>query len=449
MILAGMNVARFNFSHGEHADHKRMMDAVKQARAELGIPVAIMLDTKGPEYRIGRFEHSHITLKAGDSFTFTSDDIVGDEHRVSVSYKNLPNELDVGTQILLSNGLLEFRVTKIDGNNIETEVVIGGELSDRKSMSFPGKVLHQVFLSERDKDDLLFGIENDVDFVACSFVSNKENVEDVRCFLHEHGGDDIDIIAKIENRSGVDNIEEIIDAGDGIMVARGDMGVEIPFEQLPAIQKMMITTCRFRGKRVITATEMLESMIHNPRPTRAEISDVANAVYDGTSAVMLSGETAMGKYPVEAVAAMAKIAEQTERDIDYVERFHTAKFKIKNQIDALSHAACSLAIDIDAKLIVVCSRSGRTARLVSRFRSPKPIIGMTTDEKVWRKLALSWAVIPAMSEEFQSADVLFYHAVNVAKASGLVESGDVIVITGGQVNGKSGNTSLVKFETIK
>lgn len=449
MILAGMNVARFNFSHGEHADHKRMMDAVKQARAELGIPVAIMLDTKGPEYRIGRFEQSPITLKAGDSFTFTSDDIVGDEHRVSVSYKNLPNELEVGTQILLSNGLLEFRVTKIDGNNIETEVVIGGELSDRKSMSFPGKVLHQVFLSERDKDDLLFGIENDVDFVACSFVSNKENVEDVRRFLHEHGGDDIDIIAKIENRSGVDNIEEIIDAGDGIMVARGDMGVEIPFEQLPAIQKMMITTCRFRGKRVITATEMLESMIHNPRPTRAEISDVANAVYDGTSAVMLSGETAMGKYPVEAVAAMAKIAEQTERDIDYVERFHTAKFKIKNQIDALSHAACSLAIDIDAKLIVVCSRSGRTARLVSRFRSPKPIIGMTTDEKVWRKLALSWAVIPAMSEEFQSADVLFYHAVNVAKASGLVESGDVIVITGGQVNGKSGNTSLVKFETIK
>lgn len=449
MILAGMNVARFNFSHGEHADHKRMMDAVKQARAELGIPVAIMLDTKGPEYRIGRFEHSPITLKAGDSFTFTSDDIVGDEHRVSVSYKNLPNELDVGTQILLSNGLLEFRVTKIDGNNIETEVVIGGELSDRKSMSFPGKVLHQVFLSERDKEDLLFGIENDVDFVACSFVSNKENVEDVRRFLHEHGGDDIDIIAKIENRSGVDNIEEIIDAGDGIMVARGDMGVEIPFEQLPAIQKMMITTCRFRGKRVITATEMLESMIHNPRPTRAEISDVANAVYDGTSAVMLSGETAMGKYPVEAVAAMAKIAEQTERDIDYTERFHTAKFKIKNQIDALSHASCSLAIDIDAKLIVVCSRSGRTARLVSRFRSPKPIIGMTTDEKVWRKLALSWAVIPAMSEEFQSADVLFYHAVNVAKASGLVESGDVIVITGGQVNGKSGNTSLVKFETIK
>ena len=445
MILAGMNVARFNFSHGEHADHKKMMDAVKQARAELGIPVAIMLDTKGPEYRIGRFRNGKVTLAEGDSFTFTSEDILGDEHRVSVSYKNLPAELEVGSRILLANGLLEFRVTGIHGSEIDTVVENGGELTDRKSMSFPGKVLNQVFLSEQDKSDLLFGIENDVDFVALSFVSNKENVEDVRRFLHENGGDEIDIIAKIENRSGVDNI----DAGDGIMVARGDMGVEIPFEQLPAIQKMMITTCRFRGKRVITATEMLESMIHNPRPTRAEISDVANAVYDGTSAVMLSGETAMGKYPVEAVAAMAKIAEQTERSIDYTELFHTAKFKIKNQIDAISHAACSLAIDIDAKLIVVCSRSGRTARMVSRFRCPKPIIGMTTDEKVWRKLALSWAVIPAMSEEFQSADVLFYHAVSIAKKSGLVEPGDVIVITGGQVNGKSGNTSLVKFETIK
>ena len=417
MILAGMNVARFNFSHGEHADHKKMMDAVKEARAELGLPVAIMLDTKGPEYRIGRFRDGGITLNTGDRFTFTTDEILGDEHRVSVSYKNLPAELEEGAVILLANGLLEFHVTAIHGNDIETEIVNGGELTDRKSMSFPGRVLKQVFLSEQDKSDLLFGIENDVDFVALSFVS--------------------------------DNIVEIIDAGDGIMVARGDMGVEIPFEQLPAIQKMMITTCRFRGKRVITATEMLESMIHNPRPTRAEISDVANAVYDGTSAVMLSGETAMGKYPVEAVAAMAKIAEQTEHSINYTELFHTAKFKIKNQIDAISHAACSLAIDIDAKLIVVCSRSGRTARMVSRFRCPKPIIGMTTDEKVWRKLALSWAVIPAMSEEFQSADVLFYHAVAIAKKSGLVDPGDVIVITGGQVNGKSGNTSLVKFETIK
>lgn len=449
MIKAGMSVARFNFSHGEHSEHKKMMDAVKAARDELGLPVAIMLDTKGPEYRIGRFANGPVTLTAGNRFTFTTDDIQGDETRVSVSYKALPRELEPGAVILLANGLLEFHVTKISGNDIETEIINGGTLSDRKSMSFPGRVLNQVFLSEQDKADLLFGIENDVDFIALSFVSSKENVEDVREFLHANGGDDIDIIAKIENRSGVDNIVDIIDASDGIMVARGDMGVEIPFEQLPAIQKMMITTCRFRGKRVITATEMLESMIHNPRPTRAEISDVANAVYDGTSALMLSGETAAGSYPVEAVAAMAKIAEQTERDIDYNELFHTAKFKIKNQIDAISHSACSLAIDIDAKLIVVCSRSGATARMVSRFRSPKPIIGMTTDEKVWRKLALSWAVIPAMSEEFQSADVLFYHAVAVAKKSGLVSAGDVIVITGGQVNGCSGNTSLVKFETIK
>ena len=449
MCRAGMNVARLNFSHGVHEDHLRRIVMIRKVREKLGLPIAILLDTKGPEYRIKTFRNGKVTLKDGDRFTFTTDDVVGDDTKVSVNYRELAHELEPGDTILLSNGLLSFRVEEVEGADIHCTVLIGGELSDRKSMSFPGKVLNQVFLSEQDKSDLLFGIENDVDFVALSFVSNKENVEDVRRFLHENGGDEIDIIAKIENRSGVDNIVEIIDAGDGIMVARGDMGVEIPFEQLPAIQKMMITTCRFRGKRVITATEMLESMIHNPRPTRAEISDVANAVYDGTSAVMLSGETAMGKYPVEAVAAMAKIAEQTERSIDYTELFHTAKFKIKNQIDAISHAACSLAIDIDAKLIVVCSRSGRTARMVSRFRCPKPIIGMTTDEKVWRKLALSWAVIPAMSEEFQSADVLFYHAVSIAKKSGLVEPGDVIVITGGQVNGKSGNTSLVKFETIK
>ena len=429
MILAGMNVARFNFSHGEHADHKKMMDAVKQARAELGIPVAIMLDTKGPEYRIGRFRNGKVTLAEGDSFTFTSEDILGDEHRVSVSYKNLPAELEVGSRILLANGLLEFRVTGIHGSEIDTVVENGGELTDRKSMSFPGKVLNQVFLSEQDKSDLLFGIENDVDFVALSFVSNKENVEDVRRFLHENGGDEIDIIAKIENRSGVDNIVEIIDAGDGIMVARGDMGVEIPFEQLPAIQKMMITTCRFRGKRVITATEMLESMIHNPRPTRAEISDVANAVYDGTSAVMLSGETAMGKYPVEAVAAMAKIAEQTERSIDYTELFHTAKFKIKNQIDAISHAACSLAIDIDAKLIVVCSRSGRTARMVSNYRPKVPIYAVTTSEEYRRSLQLNWGVTPLLGKVVGDASFVLEQARNVVVKKGYVHKGDICVFT--------------------
>lgn len=449
MIKAGMNVARLNFSHGTHEEHLEKIEMIKRVRERMQQPIPIMLDTKGPEYRIRTFKNGKIELKPGDSFTFTSEEIEGDEERVSVSYKNLPNELCTGDTILLNNGLMEFRVDICEGQNIHTTVVIGGTLSDRKSMSFPGKVFKQEYLSEQDKQDLLFGIENDVDFVACSFVSVRENVDDVRNFLSENGGKEIDIIAKIENSTGVENIEEIIDASDGIMVARGDMGVEIPFEQLPAIQKKLITACRLRGKRVITATEMLESMISNPRPTRAEISDIANAVYDGTSAVMLSGETAAGKYPVEAVRAMAKIAEQAENDINYVKRFRSSEFIIKNQVDALSHACCALAIDIDAKIIVVCTRTGSTARMVSRFRQPKFIVGMTTDIKVWRKLALSWGVIPTISEEFQSADVLFYHAVRTAKDTGLAVPGDVIVITGGQTNGCSGNSSLIKFETVK
>ncbi len=449
MIAAGMNVARFNFSHGTHADHKRQMDAVKRVREKLNAPVAILLDTKGPEYRIGTFEDHKVMLGEGDDFTFTVENCVGNARPVSVSYKHLPEELSVGDTILLNNGLLEFAVTAVTDTEIVTRVVIGGELSDRKSMSFPGKHLEQEYLGEQDKADILFGIENDVDFIACSFVSVAEDVLTVRRFLKENGGEHIDLIAKIENRFGVDNIEEIIDVSDGIMVARGDMGVEIPFEQLPAIQKHMITTCRFKGKRVITATEMLESMISKPRPTRAEISDVANAVYDGTSAIMLSGETAMGSYPVEAVRAMARIAEQTETDIHYEKRFRTSDFKIKNAVDAISHATCDLSIDLGAKLIVACSLSGATARMISRFRCPTPIIGMTTDERAWRKLALSWAVVPVMSEAFTSTDVLFYHAASVAKRSGLAEKGDTIVITGGQTNGRTGNTSLIKYEVLR
>ena len=449
MMLAGMNVARFNFSHGDHADHKRRMDAVKRVREKLNLPIAMLLDTKGPEYRIGVFENKKVVLADGDDFVFTTEECIGNGSRVSVSYKKLPEELSVGDPILLNNGLLEFRVEETTETEIRTKVIIGGELSDRKSMSFPGKTLKQEYLSEKDKEDLLFGIENDVDFIACSFVSVKEDVLAIRNFINEHGGEKIDLIAKIENRSGVDNIEEIIEVSDGIMVARGDMGVEIPFEQLPAIQKYMITTCRYRGKRVITATEMLESMITKPRPTRAEISDVANAVYDGTSAVMLSGETAAGLYPVEAVRAMSKIVEQTEQDIDYVKRFRTSEFEIKNATDAISHATCDLSIDLGAKLILVCTRSGKTARMVSRFRSPITIIGLTTNEKAWRQLSLSWAVYPVMSEEFQSTDVLFYHATRVAKETGLASSGDAVVITGGLTNGHSGNTSLIKYEILR
>ena len=448
MCRAGMNVARLNFSHGVHEDHRRRIEMVKKVREALGMPIAIMLDTKGPEYRIKTFADKKVTLREGDSFVFTTDEIIGDETRVSVNYKELPRELEPGDTILLNNGLLNFHVEEIQGADIKCTVVIGGDLSDRKSMSFPGKVLKQVYLNEQDKSDLLFGIENGIDYVACSFVSCKQDLMDIRSFMQEHGGSDVDLIAKIENQSGVDNIEEICSVCDGIMVARGDMGVEIPFEELPAIQKKLITKCRMLGKRVITATEMLESMIHHPRPTRAEISDVANAVYDGTSAIMLSGETAAGKYPVESVKTMARIAETAEKSINYAVRFAEAEFKIKNTVDALSHATCGLAIDMDAKVIAVCSLSGMTARMVSRFRSPVDILGLTTNERTWRKLALSWGVTPVLSEQYDSIDVLFYQAKQAAIRHFDLSKGDRLILTGGMINGTSGNTNLLKVETV-
>ncbi|MBQ8208380.1 MAG: pyruvate kinase [Clostridia bacterium] len=448
MCLAGMNVARLNFSHGEHEDHQKKINIIKSVRAKLGLPIAILLDTKGPEYRIGTFENGKIKLKDGDIFTFTTDDIIGNQEKVSVSYKGMIKDLEIGDKILLNNGLVHFEVTELSGTNAVCRVLIGGELSNRKSMSFPNKVLHQIYLSEQDKADIEFGIKNGVDFIACSFVSCAQDLIDVKNYIQEIGGSQADIIAKIENQSGVDNIEDICRECDGIMIGRGDMGVEIPFEELPAIQKHLITTCRMLGKRVITATEMLESMINNPRPTRAEISDVANAVYDGTSAIMLSGETAAGKYPVLTVQTMSKIAEQTEKSIHYARRFTTNSFKIKNTVDALSHATCGMAIDLDAKAIVVCTLTGVTARMVSRFRSPVDIIGLTTNEITWRKLALSWGVLPMMSEEFNSTDVLFYTAKKIACNALPLQSGDNIVITGGITNGASGNTSLIKVDTI-
>jgi pyruvate kinase len=348
----------------------------------------------------------------------------------------------------VSNGLLIFEVKELTATDAVCTVIAGGELSDNKSMNFPNKVMNQPYLSEQDKQDLLFGIKNGVDFVAASFVSTKQDLVELNAFLRENGGSDIDIIAKIENRAGVNNIEEICEECDGIMIGRGDLGVEIPFEELPYIQKYLITKCRLLGKRVITATEMLESMIHNPRPTRAEISDVANAVYDGTSAVMLSGETAAGKYPVQTVKVMATIAEETERHINYGKRFLTSEFRIKDKIDAISHATCGMAIDLDAKAIVACTLSGTTARMVSRFRCPVNIIGMTTSKNAWYKLSLSWGVTPVMSEAFNSTDVLFYHAREMAKKYFDLSTGDSIIITGGLVNGVSGNTNLIKVETL-
>lgn len=447
MCKAGLNVARLNFSHGTHAEHQQKIDMIKKVRERLGLPIAIMLDTKGPEYRIKTFKNLKITLNDGDKFTFTTRDIEGDESIVSVNYEGLMNDLSVGDRVLVNNGLVIFEVEEINGTDALCRVITGGELSDRKSMSFPNKVLNQIYLSEQDKEDILFGIQNGVDFIAASFVSRKQDLLDVKEFLHENGGDGIELIAKIENRTGIDNIEEICEECEGIMIGRGDLGVEIPFAEVPAVQKLIITKCRLLGKRVITATEMLESMIHNPRPTRAEISDVANAVYDGTSVVMLSGESATGKYPVKTVKTMAQIVEETEKHINYAKRFKNTDFKIKNRVDAISHATCGMAIDIDAKAIVVSSMSGMTVRMVSRFRAPTDIIGMATNKAVWYKLAMSWGVLPVLSEQFNSTDVLFYHALHAAKDNLPLKAGDSVVMTGGIINGKSGNTNIIKIET--
>ncbi len=448
MCLKGLNVVRFNFSHGSHEDYEKKMNMVKKVREKLNLPIAVLLDTKGPEYRIATFKNGFADLKEGDEFSFTTEDIVGDEKRVSVSYKGMVGELAQGDIILLNNGLIRFEVKSLTKTDAVCTVLDSGRLSDRKSMAFPGKVLKQIYLSEQDKADILFGAKQGVDFIACSFVSCARDLIDIKNFLDENGVKGIELIAKIENRSGVENIEEIMAECDGIMVARGDLGVEIPYEELPAIQKYLITKCRLMGKRVITATEMLESMITNPRPTRAEISDVANAVYDGTSAVMLSGETAAGKHPVLSVEAMSRIAEQTEKNINYEKRFAETEFIIKNTVDAISHATCNMAIDIKAKTIAVCSISGVTARMVSRFRSPVDIAGLTTDEKAWRKLNLSWGVTPIMCEELPSTEVLFYTAKKLTKAVFGLQKDDKIIITGGVTNGQSGNTNLIKVESI-
>jgi len=447
MCEAGMNVARLNFSHGTREEQQERINLVKSVREKLELPIAIMLDTKGPEYRIGTFADKKIMLKDGDTFTFTTEDIVGDQTKVSVSDKRMMEELQPGDTILVNNGLVVLEVKNIQGTEAVCEVKAGGELSDRKSMNFPNRLIQGDYLSEQDKGDLLLGIENEVDFVAASFVSTREDVQALRDFLDENGGEEIDIIAKIENRSGVDRIDEICKVANGVMIARGDLGVEIPFIEVPAIQKYLINRCRLLGKRVITATEMLESMIHNPRPTRAEISDVANAVYDGTSAVMLSGESAAGKYPVAAVKNMAEIAEQTEKNIDYTEWFRTKDFQIQSNIDAVSHATCAMAIDVQAKGIVVSSISGRTAQMVSRFRCPVDLIGMTTSQRAWYRLNLSWGITPVLSEEFNSVDVMFYHALNHAKRIFQPEKGENVVLTGGS-SCQSGNTNTIRVEKV-
>ncbi len=448
MCLAGMNVARLNFSHGTHEEHCAKIALIKRVREKLDLPIAIMLDTKGPEYRIGTFAEGSVTIAEGADFIFTVEDVIGDATRVSVNYKELNRDLVPGNIVTVNNGMVKFQVQQVVGSEIHCICLVGGTLSNRKSMSFPNKVMSGPYLSEQDRSDILFGIAQGVDFVAASFVSGKQDVLDVRQLLDENGGEDIEIIAKIENRAGVDHVEEICTVCSGIMIARGDLGVEIPFVEVPSVQKELTRKCRMLGKRVITATEMLESMIQNPRPTRAEISDVANAVYDGTSCVMLSGESAAGRYPVEAVMAMAQIAEYTEQHNDYRQRFLATDFCGKDNLDCISHAVCAMAMDVNAKAIVVCSKSGKTAMLVSRFRTPVDIIGMTVDRKIWRRLSMSWGVTPVMAEQFPSMDVMFYYAKISARDALKLQPGDNVILTGGPVPSETGNTNTIKLEQI-
>ena len=416
-------------------------------REELHLPVAAMLDTKGPEVRLRSFQNGPVQLKTGQSFTLTTDDVPGDESRCSITYAQLPQDVKPGDTSRLDDGLVRLTVLETTEREIQCRVENDGVMKDKKGVNVPGVSLSMPYMNQRDREDILFGIRQGFDFIAASFVRSAADIREIRHILDKNHSR-IRIIAKIENQEGVSNLADILSVADGIMVARGDMGVEIDFTEIPAIQKNMIAQCVACGKPVITATQMLDSMIENPRPTRAEITDVANAIYDGTSAIMLSGETAAGKYPVEAVETMARIAETAEKGINYAARFAEAEFKIKNTVDALSHATCGLAIDMNAKVIAVCSLSGMTARMVSRFRSPVDILGLTTNERTWRKLALSWGVTPVLMEQYESIDVLFYQAKQAAIKTFRLRKGDRLILTGGMVNGTSGNTNLLKVETV-
>lgn len=449
LMLAGMDAARFNFSHGTHESHLALLTKVKRVRDELGAAVATILDTKGPEIRVKTFASGSVTLAEGGTFTLTTRDVPGDESCVSVTYSNLHNELKPGCRVLIDDGLIELRVEEVRGQDIVCAVACGGPLSSNKSINIPDVHIQLPSLTEKDKEDLRFAVEQDFDFVAASFVRKASDVEDIRACLKEYGGEHIRIISKIENSEGVENLDEIIAASDGLMVARGDLGVEIPAYEVPILQKTMIKKTSMAGKPVITATQMLDSMIRNPRPTRAEVSDVANAVFDGTSCVMLSGETASGKYPLEAVQTMVDTIRAAELATDYWGRFRRFEFKPGRDInDAVTHASCQTAMDLEADAILTPTQTGHTARMISRFRPACPIVAFTTTERARRQLAISWGVRPLLAGYVDSTDRLFSMCVQSALKEGAVESGQMVVITAGIPIGLAGSTNLIKAQVV-
>src|SRR6056297_22733 len=450
LVKSGLNVARLNFSHGNHEEHKKRIEMIKEVRMEMDIPIAIMLDTKGPEIRTGLFENGYAELETGGFFEITVKDIIGNDNISSVSYGGLPEDVSVGSKILIDDGLIELEVEKIkDSESVICRILNGGMVKDRKSINIPDVQINLPALTEKDIADIMFGIENDIDFIAASFIRKADDVKAILKVLEDNGAGDINIISKIENRQGVDNIDEIIEASKGVMVARGDLGVEIPTEEVPMVQKMIIRKCNLQSKPVITATQMLDSMIRNPRPTRAEATDIANAILDGTDAIMLSGETAAGKYPLESVRTMANIARITEESINYRKVLLERSRLIAESITyAVSHATCSTALDLDATAIITTTASGYTPRMVSKFRPKAPIIAATSSEKVRRRMALLWGVYSVSIGEGRSTDEIFKKAVKKSKEAGYVKDGELIIITAGVPVGVAGSTNLMKVHIV-
>ena len=448
LVANGMNVARFNFSHGSHEEHKGRLDNLKAIRAELGKPVAALLDTKGPEIRLKEFKNGVEMLEAGQTFTLTTREVEGTKEICSITYKDLPQDVHEGGTIMLDDGLIKLRITNVTDTDITCEVLNSGKIKNKKGVNVPGVHLSMPYLSQRDRDDIIFGVQQGFDFIAASFVRTAQDVYDIRNLLNEYDSN-IRIIAKIENREGVNNIDSILAAADAVMVARGDLGVEIDFTELPGIQKSVIDRSFSFGKPIVTATQMLDSMMVNPRPTRAEISDVANAIYDGTSAIMLSGETAAGAYPVEALKTMSAIAERTENEVHYRDnRLVDASNGQISVSDATAHAACLTAKDVNASAIVTVSESGNTARLLSKYRPAQPIIACVMNEQVQRQLAISWGITPLMMPLAHSTDELIEMSTALAKENGYLHDGELAVVTAGVPVGVSGTTNMIKIHMI-